>query len=47
MDEGSSNERVGLGMLMRVIALSATLILARTGPRHVDLGFELVLRDSG
>jgi len=26
---------------------AATLILARTGPRHVDLGFELVLRDSG
>jgi LacI family transcriptional regulator, gluconate utilization system Gnt-I transcriptional repressor len=26
---------------------AATLMLTRTGPRHVDLGFELVLRDSG
>lgn len=26
---------------------AARLILTRTGPRHVDLGFELVLRDSG
>jgi len=26
---------------------AAKLILARKGPRHVDLGFELVLRDSG
>ena len=26
---------------------AATLILTRTGPRRVDLGFELVLRDSG
>ncbi len=26
---------------------AAKLILTRTGPRHVDLGFELVLRDSG
>jgi LacI family gluconate utilization system Gnt-I transcriptional repressor len=26
---------------------AAKLILAREGPRHVDLGFELVLRDSG
>jgi hypothetical protein len=25
----------------------AKLILTRTGPRHVDLGFELVLRDRG
>jgi LacI family transcriptional regulator, gluconate utilization system Gnt-I transcriptional repressor len=26
---------------------AARLMLTRTGPRHVDLGFELVLRDSG
>jgi LacI family gluconate utilization system Gnt-I transcriptional repressor len=26
---------------------AAKLILTRDGPRHVDLGFELVLRDSG
>jgi LacI family gluconate utilization system Gnt-I transcriptional repressor len=26
---------------------AAKLMLTRTGPRHVDLGFELVLRDSG
>jgi LacI family transcriptional regulator, gluconate utilization system Gnt-I transcriptional repressor len=26
---------------------AAKLILAREGPRHIDLGFELVLRDSG
>jgi LacI family gluconate utilization system Gnt-I transcriptional repressor len=26
---------------------AARLVLTRTGPRHVDLGFELVLRDSG
>jgi LacI family gluconate utilization system Gnt-I transcriptional repressor len=26
---------------------AARLILTRDGPRHVDLGFELVLRDSG
>jgi LacI family gluconate utilization system Gnt-I transcriptional repressor len=26
---------------------AAKLILARQGPRHIDLGFELVLRDSG
>jgi LacI family gluconate utilization system Gnt-I transcriptional repressor len=26
---------------------AAKLILTRTGPRHIDLGFELVLRDSG
>jgi len=26
---------------------AAKLILTRSGPRHVDLGFELVLRDSG
>jgi len=26
---------------------AARLILSREGPRRVDLGFELVLRDSG
>ncbi len=26
---------------------AAKLMLTRTGPRHIDLGFELVLRDSG
>jgi LacI family gluconate utilization system Gnt-I transcriptional repressor len=26
---------------------AARLMLTRSGPRHVDLGFELVLRDSG
>jgi LacI family gluconate utilization system Gnt-I transcriptional repressor len=26
---------------------AAKLMLTRTGPRQVDLGFELVLRDSG
>ena len=26
---------------------AAKLMLTRSGPRHVDLGFELVLRDSG
>jgi len=26
---------------------AAKLMLTRTGPRRVDLGFELVLRDSG
>jgi LacI family gluconate utilization system Gnt-I transcriptional repressor len=26
---------------------AAKLILTREGPRHIDLGFELVLRDSG
>jgi len=26
---------------------AATLTLERGGPRHIDLGFELVLRDSG
>jgi LacI family gluconate utilization system Gnt-I transcriptional repressor len=26
---------------------AAKLMLTRNGPRHVDLGFELVLRDSG
>jgi len=42
VDEGSSNERDGLGMLMRVIALSATLILApaarATAAPHADGG---------
>jgi LacI family gluconate utilization system Gnt-I transcriptional repressor len=26
---------------------AAKLMLTRDGPRHVDLGFELVLRDTG
>jgi hypothetical protein len=26
---------------------AATLAFERSGPRHIDLGFELVLRNSG
>jgi len=32
---------------MAIGRTAAALILTREGPRRVDLGFELVLRDSG